>query len=202
MNRFEVIKSYYEANMGKGLPDYSVLGWESEEAQRLRFEILVDSVDLTGKSLLDVGCAMGSLLEYLKEKDIRCRYTGVDILQSMIDEAKRKKLDGEFFCADLFQNNIFEKKSFDVLYASGIFNLNLDNNLEFLHDAMQQFCELTRETVVFNLLHIGSPDKEDTYYYYRPEEVHHLAEGLGHRFGRIRIVENYLKNDFTVICNK
>ncbi len=201
MKKTEKIRDYYESKMGKGLPDYGVLGWESEAAQLLRFDMLINSVDLKGKTLLDVGCGMGNLLEYLNLKGINVKYTGVDILESMIEFAKRKGLDGEFYCVDVFNENVFAGRSFDVIYTSGIFNLNLGNNREFLLKALGKMFTLSGEAVVFNLLHKDSPDREDKYYYHDPAEIKSLiADTFGIK--RIEIKEQYLKNDFTVICRK
>lgn len=202
MEKIEIIKTYYESNMGKGLPEYGILGWESAEAQRLRFEALVSSVNLQGKRLLDVGCGTGNLYEYIREKGINIEYTGVDLLQSMIDIAKSKKLDAEFQCVDIFKNNPFEENSFDIVYSSGIFNLNLGNNKEFLTKAILLFVSLAKETVAFNLLDIASPDREDPYFYFDPDEVPKIIEKATDKIAKINIVKQYLQNDFTVICHK
>lgn len=202
MGRKDNIKSFYEPKIGQGLPDYQVLGWESPEAQFKRFDILVSNVDISGKKVLDVGCGLGNLLEYLNAKGIDVDYTGVDISEKMIDCVKRKKPGARFYCIDIFKTDFFEKDSFDVVFSSGIFNINLGNNREFLKNALTRFFELSKHTVVFNLLHHQSPDKEDTYFYFSPEEVVGILEGLPVKIEKIRIVENYLKNDFTVICDK
>lgn len=201
MKKFEVIKSYYEENMAKGLPEYGILGWESEEAQHLRFDAMLSKVDLNGKKLLDVGCGTGNLLEYIRSKGIEVKYTGVDILGQMIDIARHKELGADFIKVDIFKENIFEDLSFDVIYTSGIFNLNLGNNREFLKSALGLFFRLARETVVFNLLHTASPDREDKYFYFHPDEVRELLAGFSYRIAKAEFVEAYLKNDFTVVCS-
>jgi len=200
MKKFEVIKSYYEENMAKGLPEYGILGWESEEAQHLRFDALLNKVGLNGKKLLDVGCGTGNLLEYIRSKGINVKYTGVDILEQMIDIAQKKKLGADFIKADIFRENIFKDSSFDVIYTSGIFNLNLGNNRDFLKSALELFFRLSKETVVFNLLHTASPDREDKYCYFHPDEVREILEGFSDRIEKVEFVEAYLKNDFSVIC--
>ena len=201
MKKTEKIRTYYESKMGQGLPDYGVLGWESEEAQQLRFDMLIDSVSLDGKTLLDIGCGMGNLLEYLDSKEINVKYTGVDILMSMIEFARCKKLNGEFCCVDVFDDNIFENRSFDIVYTSGIFNLNLGNNREFLLKALKKMLGFANEAVVFNLLHKDSPDREEKYFYYDPEEAKQLVENIP-GIKNVIIKEQYLNNDFTVICCK
>jgi SAM-dependent methyltransferase len=202
MKRFDTIRTYYESNMGKGLPDYCILGWESEEAQNMRFEILANCLELGNKKLLDVGCGTGNLLSYLASRSIKINYTGVDILQGMIDLAKNKNLEGDFYCVDIFKEAFFKSNSFDVVYASGIFNLNLENNKDFLLHALNLFLDLSKEAVVFNLLHHNSPDKEDQYYYFNPEELNAMLDKLGEKVKKVNLVENYLQNDFTVICYK
>ncbi|MGE5613346.1 MAG: class I SAM-dependent methyltransferase [Bacillota bacterium] len=201
MKKLDIIKSYYEGNMAKGLPEYGILGWESEEAQRTRFDILLSRVSLEGKKLLDVGCGMGNLYEYIKSKGINLKYTGVDILAKMIEKARAKRLDAEFINVDIFKNNIFAEKSFDVIYASGIFNLDLGNNREFLADALELFFRLARETVVFNLLDVASPNREDRYFYFHPDEVAEILEKFSGFLERTEFVVSYLDNDFTVVCS-
>lgn len=202
MDKLNIIRTYYEDNISKGLPEYGILGWESEEAQRLRFEMLLSSVDLQGRTLLDVGCGTGNLLEYINSKGIELSYTGVDILEKMIEKAKSKRLNAEFIKVDIFKNTIFKDQSFDVIYSSGIFNLNLGNNKDFLINALKLFMRLSSDTVVFNLLHCNSPDREDKYYYFHPDEISEILERHSGEIKKVEFVESYLKNDFTVICRK
>ncbi|HEY1405360.1 MAG TPA: class I SAM-dependent methyltransferase, partial [Spirochaetota bacterium] len=61
---------------------------------------------------------------------------------------------------------------------------------------------ISRETVAFNLLDYRSPNKEDTYFYFSPVEVLDIIENHDCRPHKVQIVEQYLKNDFTVICQK
>ncbi len=200
MKKVEKIKTYYEDNMAKDLPEYGILGWESERAQQLRFDVLLDKVELEGKRLLDVGCGTGNLLEYISSKGIRVKYTGVDILDKMIEKAVSKQLDAEFMLVDIFKENTFSPDSFDVVYTSGIFNLNLGNNKEFLRNALKLFFSLSCGTVVFNLLHIASPDREDKYFYFHPDEVRRILDEFSGLIGKTEFIEAYLKNDFTIVC--
>lgn len=198
MGYMSKIKSYYEANNIKDFPDYYIQGWENETAQKLRFKELIGPRNLDGKKILDVGCGTGNLLEYIRTLYKNFDYTGVDILEHMIDRARKKKLEGRFLCIDLFKNNPFPKQSFDVIFSSGIFNLNLGNNKKFLLDAVKVFEQLSRNTISFNLLWDRSPDPEDTYYYFSPEEVRQWLTDIYGQSCDISIMKGYLSNDFTV----
>jgi ubiquinone/menaquinone biosynthesis C-methylase UbiE len=202
-SKLNTIKLYYESNMGKNLPDYSFLGWESEEAQMLRFDVVVSNVDLQGRKILDVGCGVGNFAEYLAKKNIHSQYTGVDILDSMISLAQKKNLNARFLQCDLFKENPFGDEKFDVVYSSGIFNLNLNNNMNFLRKAIGVFLSLSNDIVAFNLLSITSLNKEDKYYYYNMEEVKDLIKNeFSNDIKTVKFISGYLHNDFTVICSK
>ena len=197
----EVIESFYCSNNTENALDYQILGWESEEAQRRRFKVLTDNINLDGKSLLDVGCGLGNLLSYFKEVGIQCKYTGADILESMTKAAGERNPDGEFLYVDVFNSENFSDRKFDVVFTSGIFNLSLDNNMKFLEKAIKRFMELANQQVMFNLLHIRSTDKGSGFFYYNPEKVMTILHKLHIGAERIKLIDDYLPNDFSVIIN-
>lgn len=202
MHKLDIIKSYYNEELKQDPEKFERLGWESREAQFERFSILTDYMNLDGKKLLDVGCGLGHLLEHINQLSLSVEYTGVDILPSMIEEAAQRHDEHAFHCHDLFEHCPFPSKSFDVLYSSGIFNLNMGNNEDFLKEAVGKFLDLSRETVVFNLLHHHSPDRENKYFYYHPEKVIAMIEESFPNVIAIELVEHYLKNDFTLILKQ
>ena len=64
--------------------DARAMGWSSKFNQQLRFEVINYLLDLTHRSVLDVGCGDGGLFHYLQEKTIDCDYKGIDISPEMI----------------------------------------------------------------------------------------------------------------------
>lgn len=196
------LKEYYESNNIENSPDFFKLGWENAKAQELRFEALTKSIDINGKHVLDVGCGTGNLLEYFSYRYRDFSYTGVDILEQMVAAAKSKNLPGNFLSIDIFKNNPFEQHEFDIVLCSGIFNLNLGNNKEFLLQAIKTFEFLAAEVIAFNLLSDKSDDKEDTYYYFKSDEVKKSLEEYFNGRMEIHIIDGYLQNDFTVVCRK
>ncbi|HEY5585149.1 MAG TPA: class I SAM-dependent methyltransferase [Ruminiclostridium sp.] len=202
MGKIEKIKEYYNENNKPNHPGYSLLGWESDSAQQLRFQALVDSLDLNGKKILDIGCGTGDFLQYLEQRFTDFSYTGVDILEHMISIAKSKKLKGIFLCVDVFKANPFSKNEFEAIFASGTFNINLGNNKKFLIDVLKLFNDISSETISFNLLNANSSDREDKYFYSSPDEICGLinVEFPGHF--KIEVIEGYLQNDFTIVCYK
>lgn len=195
----ELIESYYKDKIKPENPDYRVHGWESEAAARKRFGALFAAVDLNGKTLLDVGCGVGSLFGELERCKIRCDYVGIDILPAMTAAARQRQPKGVFMTVDLEEENPFGAKSFDVVYASGIFNLNSGCNERFLTDTVSVFMNIASESVVFNLLHERSGDREDEYFYTTPAAVEKLLRRLSPRPRSLEFDDGYSQNDFTVI---
>lgn len=228
MGRIEKINSYYEKNFADlerlhqvlndatlanvNADNYKILGWESRNAQYVRFGAFAKNVELDRQSLLDVGCGLGDLYHFLTSglgKSIY--YYGIDISDRMIETAKKQleilvanglKLSEEnvstveFAQADLFAES-FNRK-YDWVYASGIFNLNLGNNQEFLEKAFKRFAELGQKGFACSMLNERSTDKEEPYYYYSPSSVSELAKKVGAK--SVEIVDDYLENDFTIIA--
>jgi ubiquinone/menaquinone biosynthesis C-methylase UbiE len=178
---------------------YEILDWEDQESQFCRFEVLARRIDISGKSLLDLGCGVGDLCSYLQQRGIEASYTGVDILEKMILEARRRCPPGRFIQADLLRENPFGDERFQIAFCSGIFNLETGNNEKLLDDYLKRLQELTTETVVINLLSIVSRDQQDRYHYFDPESVLKRAGGL---YPRVEIESGYLSNDFTLICRQ
>jgi SAM-dependent methyltransferase len=202
MGKYEKIKDYYKNNNKPDCPDYYLLGWESCDAQQLRFEALVNSLDLNGNKVLDIGCGTGNFLEYLNKRFKNISYTGVDILEQMIANAIKKDLKGSFFCMDIFKSNPFKKAEFNAVFASGTFNIDLGNNEDFLINALRLFDYISDSIISFNLLNETSPDREEGYFYSSPDKVCEIINKNFPNHFQIRIIEGYLQNDFTVICNK
>ena len=58
---------------------------------------------------------------------------------------------------------------------------------------------MTREYLVFNLLHERVAEEGERYFYYDPAAVMEMLSPLP---CEVRILDDYLPNDFTVICRK
>lgn len=202
MRKKDIITDYYDGELRRDPGKFQHLGWENQEAQFRRFSVLTEHVRLESKKILDVGCGLGHLVDHLKEKKINADYTGVDLLSSMAKDALERHENCRFVAGDLFAENLFEEKSFDVIYCSGIFNLNMGNNRDFLLMAISHFLSLTREAVVFNLLHKKSPRREDKFFYFYPDQVIRDLELLPQQIDSIQLIENYLENDFTLILRQ
>jgi len=174
-----------------------MVDWSDAAAQRRRFAVLAGAVDLSGRSLLDVGCGLGDLWAYLCERGIDAAYTGVDLSEAMVAAAARAHPDARFVCRDVFAGPPADAPTHDVVFCSGAMNLDLHNNVDFLPHALRRLLALARGHMVFNLLHVRAPAKCAYCFYHDPADVLAVLAALP---CRARLIDDYLPNDFTVIC--
>lgn len=196
--RLQRIWSHYGPCLARETINYRVVDWASEESQQARFAVLADSVPLDGRSLLDVGCGLGDLLTWLNANGYEADYTGVDILEEMVQRARQRHPEGRFVQGDPFAAGLLRPGSFDVVFCSGTFNLNMGDNRPFLAQSIRPLLSLANEYLVFNLLHARAHwGTMGDYFHFDPAEVRAMLDPLGVDY---RIREDYLPNDFTVIC--
>ena len=87
-----------------------------------RFSIVAEYLsELSNPTLLDYGCGLGFLNDYLIENKIRVNYLGVDMTGSFIDNCIERTGDANKFKKIHPMDEIQE--TFDVVFASGVFNL-------------------------------------------------------------------------------
>ena len=197
MGKTRYIHAHYEPRISPDRENYDILDWSDAASQEARFKALADNVPLAGRALLDVGCGLGDLLIYLERRGLPVEYTGVDIVEKMVQAARDQHPEARFVHADLFADDPFGDERFDVVFCSGIFNLDLGNNRQFLPAALARLVEFARGHLVFNLLHGRAHARHEHCVYYDPDEV---ISQLRHLAGDVRVVDDYLHNDFTVIC--
>jgi len=87
----------------------------------LRFRALLPLIDKPGLSVLDYGCGLGYLFDYLQEQGASVHYTGMDILPEFIDVCRQKHGDKAEF--QLIEAEQSLTRRFDLVFASGVFNI-------------------------------------------------------------------------------
>ncbi len=199
MSRKKAIHSHYEPRIDRYREHHEILDWADRASQHARFEVLAANADLSGRSLLDIGCGLGDLWQFLKDRQVAAHYTGVDLVDKMISAARRRHPDAVFVTGDIFSDDLFAPAQFDVVFASGIFNLDLGNNEAFLPHALGRMLRLAGTHVVFNMLHARAEKKYPHCYYYEPAKVLELLRPLP---CAARCLDDYLPNDFTIVCEK
>lgn len=134
----EDLKNAYRVVEGDGRTDFEVLAWPpSAEGLARRYETLLSPVDFGAYSrhrplrLLDVGCGLGLLLDWLAENELldRVDYTGVDLSIPILDEVRRRWPDRRFDFRDI-RDEPYSKDCFDFCVFCGIFTSKNGNSYQ------------------------------------------------------------------------
>ncbi|HMO17326.1 MAG TPA: class I SAM-dependent methyltransferase [Oligoflexia bacterium] len=180
-------------------------GWKNRDAQETRFNQLFRSFELIdGDSILDVGCGLGDLFKYLKDKYCRTKfnYSGVDILFEMINFAENEYKDTIFQKID----SISEIESSDYIVASGIFNLKNsagnDEWLNYIYETVSIMFNKSIKGISFNCLSSFSDSEfmKDELYYANPMQIFEFcAKNLSEN---LTLYHDYRQYDFTISIKK
>jgi len=195
----KITNLHYSPRVDETKENYDILDWADKEAQFKRFHVLSENINLSNKTVLDVGCGLGDLYRHLQaERNIPKQYTGTDLVEPMIELAKIQQPNCEFICCDIFAEPPANRK-FDVVYCSGIFNLKTEDNMHYLEFVVESVKKLLSENgkIVFNFLNERVEQQYDHCFYYSPEEV---KATISKSFEKIKVIDDYLINDFTVVA--
>ena len=150
MNNFDKIKNLYDESFKKfGDSPSSLL--TPKGRNNLRYRAIDQYLVKDDISVLDYGCGLGYLLEYLTSLNLNHNfsYTGYDILPEFIKTCKNKYPKGTFNL--ISENDDFHEK-FDIVFASGVFNIkshDLDiDSKEYAFNRIKKLFSITNEVLI------------------------------------------------------
>lgn len=136
---------------------------------------------------------------WLKKKQKKIEYTGIDVVSDMIKEAKRKHKKVKFSCENILKKKVRLDQKFDYIFASGIFAYNKKDGNKILKKTILKMWNLSNKGVAFNCLSSKCIYKNKNEFYADPEKVLSFCKKLT---PFVKIKENYLPSDFTIYLKK
>ena len=132
--------------------------------KRKQFLKLLNTVDFSRKSVLELGCGPGGNLQEVWEKSPK-RLAGADISEDMI-RLSREKLPNEIELVKIDGTSLpFKNKEFDYVFTATVLQHNTDE--EMLKKIMAEICRVSKEKV-FLFERIEKSIKGDELCYGRP----------------------------------
>lgn len=158
-------------------------GWHSEKYQKALFKAAAMVGNLRTGGILDVGCGMADLYDYL---DSPTGYVGIDVSSKIIARAKAKYPEADVRCIDF--------KDYDEIHdwviAVGAFSVTIGSDseqLKYLKDNIWRMLSMADKGVMLTFLsrHIVPADRRyKELFYYDPTEVFKICLELN---GRVAI---------------
>lgn len=167
-NDFQRIKIAYQSSFDKhGLSSSSML--MPKGRHNTRFDLLMTVLgEFDNPRVLDYGCGLGFLLQYLNEHQFEGTYCGMDIVEEFVNSCRARFGDRIDFRVIDPEIPIVEK--FDVVYASGVFNLKTSrNDVESLGYVKQRLHELFATATKALVVDFLSPHVD-----FRQDEAQHI----------------------------
>lgn len=116
----EQVEQYYTQKLMKHGPSPQGVDWNSAESQEMRFIQLLRIVPVQQRcSINDYGCGYGGLLNFLQAGHYDVDYTGLEISEAMIAQARRLHPHAHFVGSQT------DLPVSDYTVASGVFNVRL-----------------------------------------------------------------------------
>lgn len=191
------IAGFYERLVTRFGPDPRALDWGSRASQNARFEILAQVGDLSGSSILDVGCGTADLYHFLASRDVRVDYTGYDISPAMVATARQGLPDANLRIVDILADDLGQPQ-FDYVLASGLFSLRHVRPYDYVAAAAHRMYALCRRGVAMNSLSARSGADttiQDGRFLADPERVLDICLDVAQN---VILRHDYLPHDFTV----
>jgi SAM-dependent methyltransferase len=122
----------------------------SPEGQLFRFERIAQVADLRGRSVLDLGCGLGDLYPFLRQRFGAVDYTGIDVVPEMVEKAAAAHPEARFLHRDVLVEGI--EGTYDYVLLCGVFNNDIAEPTAFLKAMTEVAFEHCRSGIAFNFI--------------------------------------------------
>lgn len=135
----------------------------------MRYEELIKIGNLNHSKVLDIGCGLGGLYEYFVETCgiTGMDYTGIDLVEGMIETAINKYPKARFEKRDLIKQPL--KETYDYVFLCGIFNVK--TNTEFMKKMLKEAFMYCTKGIAFNFISDYVNFKDEEMSYHNPQEI-------------------------------
>ncbi len=176
--------------------------WDDPQTQYMRFHELTRHIDLSNnkQSLLDIGCGNGELYKFLNFNGYRGKYTGYDINEKLLVLAKSRFADIDVQYQDILNSDFNASPSFDYVLMSGVFNANIGQSMDWIHDFIKKIFSLCTKGIIFNAISTHVSFRDEELFYVDPAQL--LTFCIENLSPRVTITHHNLPYNYTVCVLK
>lgn len=174
----QTLKDYYASTFAQHGATAKGVDWGDEQELLVRYDKMLnvlakDLSDLSAvPTLLDVGCGWGGLLRRAQLLGIPLRYSGIDVVDAMIDFGQKEFPESKFICGDVFEMN---DAQYDFVACNAILTQKLSVSIpemeQFTKKLILKLFELCRHGIVFNMMSTRVNFMINNLFYQNPTEM-------------------------------
>ena len=199
MNRDDVIEAYRASHAMHGDSPSAVM-WPKGR-QDLRFRALTKHVDPDSPcTILDYGCGLAHLRDYLLAHGYRATYLGADIVPEFVEAGRQKHPESTFI---LVTGDGDTGTKVDHVVASGTFNIvegDRDSHWSAVRGALVRLFERCASSLAVNFMTDQVDFQQDGAFHVSPAEV---ADFVSHALSRrFTLDHSYMPYEFTVVVHR
>jgi len=165
------LKQHYKTLLKEHGPSPEAVQHINKASQYKRFEILTEiAPDM--QSVIDVGCGLGDMFQYLNEHGFKGQYLGLDFIPEFISLSEKHfktHANAQFKECNLLTDNI--PTGYDYILLSGVFNNNQANNEEFMYSTIKKMFDSCKKGIAFNAMSTYVDFQDDSLYYSDPLKI-------------------------------
>jgi SAM-dependent methyltransferase len=206
MANYKTLQAHYEKRLAEHGANAKGMDWPNQEDLNKRFEVLMSIAPAPGMySLLDLGCGIGLLIDYLKEQQRfeGIAYLGSDISPRMIDVARDMHPAYSFEVRDTLVTP-YEEGQFDYIIMNGVLTEKQEMSQAQMVDFAKQIILKTftscSKGISFNVMSSHVDWKRDDLFHWELDEV--VAFLVKNCSRKIKIMMDYGLYEYTVHLKK
>jgi len=162
---FHRISGYYDGLVSLHGHSHRACDYGNVLSQQTKFRVLSEVINMSGKTVLDVGCGMADYSVYLAERFDEATYAGVDISSKMVECSKEAHPQVDVRLGNIIEDDF---QRFDVVTANGIFYLLGSQAQVLMQELVTRMYAFATHAVAFNSLSAWTEDQEEGEFYADP----------------------------------
>jgi SAM-dependent methyltransferase len=131
------------------------LAERSDLKEQQFYQRLFDDIDLSPvRSVLDIGCGMGNLIEFLHQRGVRpSDYLGIDLVEQFIVLCQNRYQEPcRFLHANFVSDSFIPDRRFDLVTAIGVLVSRVFQYEQYIEHSIRKMIALSSKYVVFNII--------------------------------------------------
>ena len=151
---------------------------------------------MENKTILDIGCGLGDLIPFIKQRVKNFKYIGLDISNSLINEARLKYSKDShvsFYESDLLTFNRLEQ--IDISVLSGALTYKMEDNIGYAKEVLKKMFDSSEVAAAANFMSSYVDFKNEKNFHYSPEDIFSYGKSLT---SKVNLFHDYPLYEFTI----